>query len=47
MAQVAGAALLISYTMTVAVSVAAGADAIISASPALAGYAVPCRSPSS
>ena len=32
-AQVAGAALLISYTITVAVSVAAGADAIISAVP--------------
>jgi amino acid transporter len=40
-AQVAGAALLISYTITVAVSVAAGADAIISAAPSLAGYAVP------
>ena len=40
-AQVAGAALLISYTITVAVSVAAGADAIISAAPALGGYAVP------
>src|SRR3984957_1942730 len=34
-AQVAGAALLISYTITVAVSVAAGADAIVSAAPAL------------
>jgi amino acid transporter len=34
-AQVAGAALLISYTITVAVSVAAGADAIISAVPAV------------
>src|SRR6202789_1540750 len=34
-AQVAGAALLISYTITVAVSVAAGADGIISAIPAL------------
>ena len=34
-AQVAGAALLISYTITVAVSVAAGADAIISAVPSL------------
>jgi amino acid transporter len=33
-AQIAGAALLISYTITVAVSVAAGADAIISAIPA-------------
>jgi amino acid transporter len=40
-AQVAGAALLISYTITVAVSVAAGADAIISAFPALAPTAVP------
>ena len=40
-AQVAGAALLISYTITVAVSVAAGADAIISAVPALAHDAVP------
>jgi amino acid transporter len=40
-AQVAGAALLISYTITVAVSVAAGADAIISAVPALQRYAVP------
>jgi amino acid transporter len=39
-AQVAGAALLISYTITVAVSVAAGADAIISAVPRLGGYAV-------
>ncbi|HEY3842540.1 MAG TPA: amino acid permease [Acidimicrobiales bacterium] len=34
-AQVAGAALLISYTITVAVSVAAGADAIISAIPSI------------
>jgi amino acid transporter len=34
-AQIAGAALLISYTITVAVSVAAGTDAIISAVPAL------------
>jgi amino acid transporter len=41
LAQIAGAALLISYTITVAVSVAAGADAIISAAPALGGYAVP------
>ena len=40
-AQIAGAALLISYTITVAVSVAAGADAIISAAPALARFAVP------
>ena len=41
LAQIAGAALLISYTITVAVSVAAGADAIISAAPSLGGYAVP------
>ncbi len=40
-AQIAGAALLISYTITVAVSVAAGADAIISAAPSLKSYAVP------
>ncbi len=40
-AQVAGAALLISYTITVAVSVAAGADAMISAFPALGSDAVP------
>jgi amino acid transporter len=40
-AQIAGAALLISYTITVAVSVAAGADAIISAAPSLDGYAMP------
>jgi amino acid transporter len=40
-AQVAGAALLISYTITVAVSIAAGTDAIISAVPALASQAVP------
>ncbi len=40
-AQIAGAALLISYTITVAVSVAAGADAIISAAPALSSYSVP------
>ena len=40
-AQIAGAALLISYTITVAVSVAAGADAIISAVPSLSSYAVP------
>jgi len=39
LAQIAGAALLISYTITVAVSVAAGADAIISAAPALGGNA--------
>ncbi len=41
LAQIAGAALLISYTITVAVSVAAGADAIISAVPSLGGDAVP------
>ena len=40
-AQVAGAALLISYTITVAVSVAAGADAIISAVPAVGHDALP------
>jgi amino acid transporter len=40
LAQIAGAALLISYTITVAVSVAAGADAIISAAPSLGHYAV-------
>src|SRR5580693_9003250 len=40
-AQVAGAALLISYTITVAVSVAAGSDAIISAVPGLSKAAVP------
>src|SRR2546421_879956 len=40
-AQVAGAALLISYTITVAVSVAAGTDAIISAVPSLRGLDVP------
>jgi amino acid transporter len=39
-AQVAGAALLISYTITVAVSVAAGADAIASAIPATSHYVV-------
>ena len=39
-AQVAGAALLISYTITVAVSVAAGADAIASAIPAASHYVV-------
>ncbi len=37
-AQVAGAALLISYTITVAVSVAAGADAIISAVPSIPAH---------
>jgi len=41
LAQVAGAALLISYTITVAVSVAAGTDAIISAIPSLSGAEVP------
>ena len=40
-AQVAGAALLISYTITVAVSVAAGTDAIISAIPSIGSAAVP------
>lgn len=40
-AQVAGAALLISYTITVAVSIAAGTDAIISAFPALSSAEVP------
>jgi amino acid transporter len=40
-AQIAGAALLISYTITVAVSVAAGSDAIVSAFPALAGAQLP------
>ena len=40
-AQVAGAALLISYTITVAVSVAAGTDAIVSAVPSLGGAVVP------
>lgn len=39
-AQAAGAALLIRYTITVAVSVAAGADAIASAVPALSHYVV-------
>ena len=40
-AQIAGAALLISYTITVAVSVAAGTDAIVSAVPSLGAVAVP------
>jgi len=40
-AQIAGAALLISYTITVAVSVAAGADAIGSAVPVLKHAVVP------
>jgi amino acid transporter len=39
-AQVAAAALLIDYTLTVAVSVAAGVDALTSAVPALAHYTV-------
>ena len=41
LAQIAGAALLISYTITVAVSVAAGADAIISAFPVMKSAVVP------
>jgi amino acid transporter len=40
-AQIAGAALLISYTITVAVSVAAGTDAVTSAVPSLTKVAVP------
>lgn len=40
-AQIAGAALLVSYTITVAVSVAAGTDAVISAVPSLSGAEVP------
>jgi amino acid transporter len=39
-AQIPGAALLCSYTLTVAVSIAAGVDAIISAFPALSRYPV-------
>jgi amino acid transporter len=39
-AQIPGAALLCSYTLTVAVSIAAGVDALISAFPALAHYPV-------
>src|SRR5271154_4694814 len=39
-AQIAGAALLVSYTITVAVSVAAGSDAIVSAVPSLGRYHV-------
>ncbi len=39
-AQIPGAALLLSYTLTVAVSIAAGVDAIISAFPALSPYPV-------
>src|SRR6202042_3893894 len=40
-AQIAGAALLVSYTITVAVSVAAGTDAIVSAVPSISGAQVP------
>jgi amino acid transporter len=40
-AQVAGAALVVSYTITVAVSVAAGTDAIISAVPSLNHFQIP------
>ena len=40
-AQIPGAALLLSYVLTVAVSLAAGVDAIISAFPALTPYPVP------
>src|SRR5215469_937188 len=40
-AQVAGAALLVSYTITVAVSVAAGTDAVVSAVPSLRRAVVP------
>ncbi|HET6793367.1 MAG TPA: APC family permease, partial [Acidimicrobiales bacterium] len=39
-AQIPGAALLCSYTLTVAVSIAAGVDAVISAFPSLAPYPV-------
>src|SRR5580700_7341850 len=39
-AQIPGAALLLSYVLTVAVSVAAGVDAVISAFPVLAPYPV-------
>ncbi|MGH9170501.1 MAG: amino acid permease [Acidimicrobiales bacterium] len=39
-AQIPGAALLLSYTLTVAVSIAAGVDAVISAFPALSPYPV-------
>jgi amino acid transporter len=39
-AQIPGAALLLSYVLTVAVSVAAGVDAVISAFPALSHYPV-------
>ena len=40
-AQIPGAALLLSYVLTVAVSIAAGVDAVISAFPALRPYPVP------
>ena len=40
-AQVAAAALIIDYVLTVAVQVAAGTDALTSAFPQLAGYTVP------
>jgi amino acid transporter len=40
-AQVAAVALLIDYTVTVAVQVAAGTDALVSAFPALLSYTVP------
>src|SRR5580658_7344653 len=39
-AQIPGAALLLSYVLTVAVSVAAGVDAVVSAFPVLAPYTV-------
>src|SRR6202021_2221809 len=39
-AQIPGAALLLSYVLTVAVSIAAGVDAVISAFPALKHYPV-------
>src|SRR5579863_2343641 len=39
-AQIPGAALLLSYVLTVAVSVAAGVDAVVSAFPTLAPYPV-------
>ena len=40
-AQVAAVALLIDYTVTVAVQTAAGTDALVSAFPALLSYTVP------
>src|SRR5690606_41164396 len=40
-AQVAGAALLIGYILTVAVSVAAGSAALVSTAPALASWRAP------